>query len=111
MVRRFRARGCRPLSSVVASMLVAAVVVPVSLGVTAIAASAGVPNPVVTGPITASCNPKCPALLGTASGAHTPPEFDGQTVSSDLAAHGYTEHEYFFSGMASAFERDPAAPA
>ncbi len=109
--RRFRARGGWPVSGLVAAGLVAAVVVPVSLGVTAIAASAGVPNPVVTGPITASCNPKCPVLLGLASGIHTPPEFDGQTVSSDLAAHGYTEHEYFFSGIASAFERDPAASA
>jgi hypothetical protein len=111
MVPRFRVRGAWQVSGLIASMLVGAVLVPVSLGVTAIAASTGVLNPVVTGPITASCNPRCPVPLGPVSGIHTPPEFDGQTVSSGLAARGYTEHEYFFSGTASAFGRDPSAPA
>jgi hypothetical protein len=58
----------------------------------AAAAIAGVPNPVVTKP----------AVEGSHGGAF------GAAPAADLAAGKYTEAEFFFSGTASAYEKDGA---
>jgi hypothetical protein len=83
----------------------------VVIGVTAAPALAAVPNPLVTGPITGGCSPSCPSPPGPASGIHIPDIFGGQSNNPDLAMYGYVENEYFFEGTATAFERDPTAPA
>ncbi len=75
------------------------------------AASAAEPNPTVTGPITGGCSPACPTPPGPADGIHIPEAFDGVSNQAPFIAADYTEEEYFFSGTATAFERDPTAPA
>jgi len=80
-------------------------------GITPRAASAAEPNPTVTGPITDGCSPNCPSLPGPTNGIHVPAAFDGVSNQASFIAAHYTEEEFFFSGTAIAFERDPAAPA
>ena len=80
-------------------------------GITPTAASAAEPNPTVTGPIIDSCNPSCPSPPGPTDGIHIPKAFLGVSNQSQFIAADYTEEEYFFSGTATAFERDPTAPA
>ncbi len=81
-----------------------------AVGITPVGAAA-VPNPTVTGPITASCSPTCPSPPGPANGIHVPDAFDGASNLQEFIDADYTEEEYFFEGTATAFERDPTAPA
>ncbi len=99
------------LVRIVVGALFSLFVVPVTVGVTAATASAVVPNPTVTGPILGGCSPFCPSPPGPTSGIHIPDIFGGQSNNPDLATYGYVESEYFFEGTATAFERDPNAPA
>jgi Alpha/beta hydrolase domain len=62
------------------------------------AALAQVPNPVVTGPITVNVPPGDPS--------HDYPQL---ATTVDLAAHGYIEEEYFFSGTANTYSTPPLA--
>lgn len=80
-------------------------------GIAPTAASAAEPNPTVTGPITGGCSPSCPSPPGPPDGIHIPAAFDGVSNQPPFIAADYTEEEYFFSGTATAFERDPSAPA
>jgi Alpha/beta hydrolase domain len=80
-------------------------------GITPTTASAAEVNPTVTGPITGGCSPTCPTPPGPANGIHVPEAFDGVSNEAPFIAADYTEEEYFFSGTATAFERDPSAPA
>jgi hypothetical protein len=79
-------------------------------GITARAARA-VPNPTVTGPITATCNPMCPSPPGPVNGIHIPDAFDGASNLQEFIDADYTEEEFFFEGTATAFQRDPMASA
>ena len=72
---------------------------------------AAVPNPTVTGPITAVCSPMCPSPPGPANGIHIPDAFDGGSNLQEFIDADYVEEEFFFEGTATAFERDPGAPA
>ena len=80
-------------------------------GIAPTAASAAVANPTVTGPITGGCSPTCPSPPGPPNGIHVPEAFLGVSNQASFQAADYTEEEYFFSGAATAFERDPTAPA
>ncbi len=71
---------------------------------------AAVPNPAVTGPITAVCSPMCPSPPGPANGIHIPDAFDGGSNLQEFIDADYVEEEFFFEGTATAFERDPGAP-
>lgn len=70
-----------------------------------------VPNPTVTGPITASCNPVCPSPPGPANGIHIPEPLGGNSNLAEIIDNDYVEEEFFFEGTATAFERDPTAAA
>jgi hypothetical protein len=96
-------------TAVCALVLVAAV--GLAVGMIARAASAAVPNPTVTGPITAVCSPNCPSPPGPVNGIHIPDPFDGAGNLQEFIDAGYTEEEFFFEGTATAFQRDPNAPA
>jgi Alpha/beta hydrolase domain len=74
-------------------------------------ASAAEANPTVSGPITGGCSPSCPSPPGPSNGIHVPEAFLGVSNQAPFIAADYTEEEYFFSGTATAFERDPSAPA
>jgi len=74
-------------------------------------ASAAVPNPTVTEPITATCSPSCPSPPGPVSGLHQPAAADGVSNVKYFTTAGYVEEEFFFSGTASAYQPDPTAPA
>lgn len=82
-----------------------------SAGIMPATASAAVPNPTVSGPINAGCSPSCPTPPGPPDGIHVPEAFLGVSNQAPFIAADYTEEEYFFSGTATAFERDPSAPA
>lgn len=110
-IRPLQLRRRTALARIAIDALVFGFVVPVSVGVMAATASAVVPNPTVTGPITVGCSPTCPSPPGPVSGIHVPDLFGGQSTNPDLALYGYIESEYFFEGTATAFERDPTAPA
>lgn len=99
------------LARIGTSALVLVAAVGLATGITVRAASAAVPNPTVTGPITAACSPTCPSPPGPASGIHIPDPFDGAGNLQEFTDDGYTEEEFFFDGTATAFERDPTAPA
>ena len=77
------------------------------------AAWAAVPNPTVTGPIpnTDTCSPNCPSPPGPTNGVHMPIPLDGNSNLAEFIDAGYTEEEFFFSGTATAYERDPNAAA
>ena len=114
LLNALRARARRRLKALtpIATVLLAlAFAVPLTAGITATAASAAVPNPIVTGPITGGCSPSCPSPPGPASGIHIPDALGGNSNLPELASAGYIEEEYFFEGTATAFERDPDAPA
>ena len=53
----------------------------------------------------------CPSPPGPVNGIHIPDPFDGAGNLQEFIDDGYTEEEFFFEGTATAFERDPAAPA
>ena len=106
-----RRRPALALARIALGALVSAFAVLVAIGITAATASATVPNPTVTGPILGGCSPLCPSPPGPVSGTHIPDIFGGQSNNPDLALYGYVESEYFFEGTATAFERDPTAPA
>ena len=80
-------------------------------GIAATSASAAEANPTVSGPITGGCSPSCPSPPGPSNGIHVPEAFLGVSNQAPFIAANYTEEEYFFSGTATAFERDPSAPA
>ena len=80
-------------------------------GIAPTTASATEVNPTVTGPITGGCSPTCPSPPGPPNGIHVPEAFLGVSNQASFQAADYTEEEYFFSGTATAFERDPTAPA
>ena len=93
------------------SALIFLAAVALAAGIAAKAARAAVPNPTVTGPITAVCSPNCPWPPGPTSGTHVPDPFDGAGNLQEFIDAGYTEEEFFFEGTATAFERDPTKPA
>src|SRR5262245_24787273 len=68
-----------------------------------------VPNPTVTGPITATCSPVCPSPPGPADGTPLPFPLGGTGNLAELINADYVEEEFFFEGTATAFERDPTA--
>jgi hypothetical protein len=80
-------------------------------GIAPTIASAAETNPTVTGPIIGGCSPSCPTPPGPADGIHMPEAFLGVSNQQPFIDADYTEEEYFFTGTATAFERDPAAPA
>jgi hypothetical protein len=80
-------------------------------GITPATASAAEVNPTVTGPVTGGCSPSCPTPPGPPNGIHVPEAFLGVSNQAPFQAADYTEEEYFFSGTATAFERDPSAAA
>jgi len=80
-------------------------------GIAPTTTSAAEANPAVTGPITGGCSPSCPSPPGPPNGIHVPEAFLGVSNQAPFQAADCTEEEYFFSGTATAFERDPAAPA
>jgi hypothetical protein len=98
------------LAGIITSTLVLAGGVGLGIGVMVTAASATVPNPTVTGPIIATCNSTCPSPPGPLNGVHVPEAFGGASNLQEFIDAGYTEEEYFFSGTATAYERDPNAP-
>jgi cysteine-rich repeat protein len=98
----------RPSLAVVC--LLAIGIATVGIGIAPTTASA-VTNPTVTGPITAACSPVCPSPPGPANGIHIPDAFDGGSNLQEFIDDDYTEEEFYFEGTATAFERDPAAPA
>jgi hypothetical protein len=59
------------------SALVLVAAVGLAAGITPRVARAAVPNPTVTGPITAVCSPNCPSPPGPVNGIHVPDPFDG----------------------------------
>src|SRR6516225_11930782 len=63
-------------------------------------ATAGVPIPVVTGPIPANAPPGDPS--------HDYPQL---ATALDLASLGYVEEEYFFSGTANVYNTPPLTTA
>jgi hypothetical protein len=87
------------------------VLILLSAGIAPTCASAAEANPTVSGPITGGCSPSCPSPPGPANGIHVPEAFLGVSNQAPFIAADYTEEEYFFSGTATAFERDPSAPA
>jgi hypothetical protein len=87
------------------------VLILLSAGIAPTFASAAEANPTVSGPITGGCSPSCPSPPGPANGIHVPEAFLGVSNQAPFIAADYTEEEYFFSGTATAFERDPSAPA
>ena len=110
-VRTRTQRRPKALGRIAVVSLVSILTVPLTAGIAPKAVSAAVPNPTVTGPITGGCSPLCPSPPGPTSGIHIPDMFGGESNNPDLAKYGYVENEYFFEGTASAFERDPTAPA
>ena len=80
-------------------------------GIAPTTASAAELNPTVSGPITGGCSPSCPTPPGPPNGIHVPDAFLGVSNQASFQAADYTEEEFFFSGTATAFERDPTAPA
>ncbi len=80
-------------------------------GIAPTTASAAEVNPTVSGPITGGCSPSCPTPPGPPNGIHVPDAFLGVSNQASFQAADYTEEEFFFSGTATAFERDPSAPA
>jgi hypothetical protein len=103
-------RKPRVLSLFAACALVVVGAMYLAAGITAKAARAAVPNPAVTGPITAVCSPTCPSPPGPTDGIHIPDAFDGASNLQEFIDADYTEEEFFFEGTATAFERDPGAP-
>jgi hypothetical protein len=99
------------LTRITTSGLVLAGGVGLGIGLMVTTASATVPNPTVTGPITATCNPNCPSPPGPTNGIHIPEAFGGASNLQEFIDADYTEEEYFFSGTATAYERDPNEPA
>jgi alpha/beta hydrolase family protein len=75
------------------------------------AAWAAVSNPTVTGPITTTCNPNCPSPPGPTNGIHVPIPLDGNSNLAEFIDANYVEEEFFFSGTATAYQRDPSAAA
>ena len=112
-VRGLGRRTRRVLIRTAVWALVPVAAVGLAVGIIAGAASAAVPNPTVTGPITAACSPtmSCPSPPGPTDHTHTPDPFDGTSNLQEFVDAGYTEEEFFFEGTATAFQRDPAAPA
>jgi len=53
----------------------------------------------------------CPSPPGPANGIHIPDAFDGGSNLQEFIDADYVEEEFFFEGTATAFERDPGAPA
>jgi hypothetical protein len=80
-------------------------------GIAPTTAPAAEVNPTVSGPITGGCSPSCPTPPGPPNGIHVPDAFLGVSNQASFIAADYTEEEYFFSGTATAFERDPTAAA
>ena len=80
-------------------------------GIAPTTASAAELNPTVSGPITGGCSPSCPTPPGPPNGIHVPDAFLGVSNQASFEAADYIEEEFFFSGTATAFERDPTAPA
>ena len=93
------------------SRLTLVVLILLIAGITPTTASATEVNPTVTGPITGGCSPSCPSPPGPPNGIHVPEAFLGVSNEAPFQAADYTEEEFFFSGTATAFERDPGAPA
>ena len=104
-------RSPKVLARIGTSSLVLVASVVLAAGITARPARAVVANPTVTGPITAACSPNCPSPPGPVNGVHIPDPFDGAGNLQETIDAGYTEEEFFFEGTATAFERDPTAPA
>src|SRR6202041_1167672 len=50
----------------------------------------------------------CPTPPGPPNGIHVPEAFLGVSNEAPFQAADYTEEEFFFSGTATAFERDPS---
>ncbi len=110
-VRRCTLRRRTVLGRIASSILVSVAPVGLAGGIIVRAASAAVPNPTVTGPVTAACSPNCPSPPGPTNGIHIPDAFDGASNLQEFIDAAYTEEEFFFEGTATAFERDPNAPA
>ncbi len=107
---RTRARGVRRTISGIATPFLGIALAPLLVATAATRAGA-VPNPTVTGPVTAVCSPMCPSPPGPANGIHIPDAFDGGSNLQEFIDADYVEEEFFFEGTATAFERDPGAPA
>jgi alpha/beta hydrolase family protein len=103
-------RTRRALARIACALLLVAAM-GLATGIRARPASAAVPNPTVTGPVSAACSPMCPSPPGPVNGIHIPDAFDGVSNLQEFIDADYTEEEFYFEGTATAFERDPTAPA
>ena len=110
-LRSFMRRGRNVLARIGTSALIFLSAVALAAGIAAKVARAAVPNPTVTGPITTTCGPSCPSPPGPTNGIHIPDAFDGASNLQEFIDADYTEEEFYFEGTATAFERDPTAPA
>src|SRR5262249_58789705 len=103
-------RSPKVLAWIRTSPLILVASVMLAAGITARPARAAVPNPTVTGPITAVCSPNCPSPPGPVNGIHIPDPFDGAGNLQETIDAGHTEQELFFEGTGTALERAPTAP-
>src|SRR5262249_50050621 len=103
-------RSPKVLARIGTSSLVLVASVMLAAGITARPARAAVPNPTVTGPITAACSPNCPSPPGPVNGIHIPDPFDGAGNLQEFIAAGYTEEQFFYEGTATPFGPGPTAP-